>query len=148
MQETTHTKIRWTFWVIAVLALIWYLMSGLNFFVQMNPEMLAKAQESHRALIEGRPPWATLGFAVAAIAGILGCVALLVRRSIAIRLFVISFVGVLVTTVHNVMVVFGGKGAGTTFTGSDILMMVVSPVLVALLLIFFAIRSRTRGWIS
>jgi len=110
--------------------------------------VLAKMPESHRAIVEGRPSWATLAFAIAAIAGALGCVALLLRRSIAIRLFVISACGVLVTMVHTVMVVFGDKTSGVAFTGSDILMMVVSPILVALLLIFFAIRSRTRGWIA
>ncbi len=143
MSDTTPASLRWTYWLIAVLALLWYAMSGLNFFVQMDAEVLSKMPESHRAIVEGRPAWATLGFAVAAIAGIMGCLALLLRRSIAIRLFVISLVGVLVTMIHTIVVAMTKH----SFSGSDIMMMIVSPILVAILLIVFALRARSRGWI-
>lgn len=143
MNQTTDTGLRWTFWLIAVLALLWYAMTALNFFIQMDPEVLAKMPESHRLIVEGRPVWATFGFALAAVAGVMGCVALLLRKAIAIRLFVISFVGVCVTMIHTIIVAFS-KGA---FSGSDIMMMIIAPILVALLLIVFAMRGRNRGWI-
>ena len=54
--------VHWSFWTISAIALIWNLMSVLNYFAQMDPDTLAQYSESARSIVEGRPAWATGAF--------------------------------------------------------------------------------------
>jgi len=144
MNDYRKTPIRWTFWVIAALALVWNILGAMNFIVQMDTAVVAAMPETHRAIIEGRPLWATAGFAVAMFAGVLGCVLLLLRKSNAIYLFILSLLGVLVQLMHTLKVAFT-KIELSSYEGA---MMIASPVLVALLLIWFTKRATSRGWLN
>ncbi len=53
--DDENTGVHWSFLVIAIVALMWNLMGVINFFMQMNPDMLAVYRESGHAIIEGRP---------------------------------------------------------------------------------------------
>lgn len=88
MNEKTIESVHWSFWVIGAVALIWNVMGVINFFVQMNSDVLAAYRESERAIVEGRPAWATGGFAIAVFGGVLGCLLLLFRKSVAYYLFI------------------------------------------------------------
>jgi hypothetical protein len=68
-------------------------MGVMNFIVQMKADALASFPESHRAIIEGRPTWATGAFAIAVFGGALGCLLLLFRQSAAYYLFIASLLG-------------------------------------------------------
>ncbi|MDX1486620.1 MAG: hypothetical protein R3268_00360, partial [Acidiferrobacterales bacterium] len=92
-------SIHWSFWLIGAIALIWNILGIINFFVQMNPDMLIAYRESERAVIEGRPAWATAAFAMAVFSGALGCFLLLVKRFVAFYLFIVSLLGVIVTMI-------------------------------------------------
>ncbi|MCH7569152.1 MAG: hypothetical protein IH919_01085, partial [Deltaproteobacteria bacterium] len=94
MNDETVGGVRWSFWAIGAVALIWNVMGVINFFVQMNADTLAAMPESHRAIVEGRPAWATGGFAIAVFGGALGCLLLLLRKSAAYYLFIASLLGV------------------------------------------------------
>ena len=62
MNDKNTARIHWSFWVISIIMLIWNVMGSINFVVQMmNAEMVASMSEIHRAIIEGRPLWATGG---------------------------------------------------------------------------------------
>jgi hypothetical protein len=127
--------------LIAGLALIWNVLGSVNFFMQMNPDMLDAYRESERAIIQGRPVWATGGFAIAVIAGALGGLLLLLRKSAATYLFSVSLVGVIATMVHTL-------GVDFDFSAGEILVMVVMPFVVAGLLIWYSKYAEGRGWIS
>jgi hypothetical protein len=73
MNDKTVGGIHWSFWIISVVTLIFNVMGVINYFVQMNPDMLASFPESYRPIIEGRPAWATAAFAIAVFGGSLGC---------------------------------------------------------------------------
>ena len=75
-------KAHWSFWVISVLMLIWNLMGCINFFVQMNPDMVASYQETEQAIIKDRPIWATAAFAIAVFGGALGCLLLMLIQNV------------------------------------------------------------------
>lgn len=77
------------------------MLGAINFLVQMNPDRVATMPETHRATIELRPIWATLGFAIAVFGGALGCFFLLLRRSLAYYVFIASLLGVIVTMMHT-----------------------------------------------
>lgn len=144
MNNVSVGGVHWSFWAIGTVTLIWNVMGIMNFFVQMDPDALVSFPESHRAIIEGRPIWATGGFAVAVFGGALGCLLLLIRKSAAYYLFVASLLGVVVTMIHAV----GVASSGSNFSPFEILMMILMPLLVASFLIWYSKQAETRGWIS
>ncbi|MEP2102061.1 MAG: hypothetical protein ABJP02_11185 [Parasphingorhabdus sp.] len=86
------------FWIIGIFAVIW---NGLGVAayasdIMMTAEDFAKLTEAEQNLYANRPYWATAAFAVAVIAGFLGSVMLLLRRPIAVRLFLLSLLAVLI----------------------------------------------------
>jgi len=101
MNDETVGGVHWSFWAIGAVALIWNVMGVINFFVQMNADALASFPESHRAIVEGRPAWATGAFAIAVFGGALGCLLLLLRKSAAYYLFIASLLGVIVQLIHT-----------------------------------------------
>ncbi len=69
MNDKTVGCVHWSFWLIGAVALIWNVVGVINFFMQMNPDVLAAYRESERAIVEGRPAWATGAFAIAVFGG-------------------------------------------------------------------------------
>jgi len=133
--------VHWSFWLIGAVALIWNVMGAANFFVQMNPEMLEAYRESERAVIQSRPAWATGAFAIAVFGGVLGSLLLLLRKSVAIYVFVASLVGVIVTMVHTL-------SAGINFGPGEILGIIVMPIVVAVFWIWYSKYTASKGWIN
>ena len=143
MSETTKTSAHWSFWLISSVALLWNVMGGMNFIMQMNTEMVATFPETHQAIIGTRPLWATAGFAFSVFGGAIGAVLLLLRMKIAQALFIASLLGTLVTTVHTARV-------GLTITSYSLaewVVMAAMPVIVAAFLLWYARMAKTRGWI-
>ena len=144
MNDQTVSRVHWSFWTIGAVALIWNVMGVMNFLVQMNADAVAAMPETHRAIIESRPAWATGGFAVAVFGGALGCLLLLLRKSAAFYLFIASLLGVVVTMIHTL-----GVAASTIdFSPFEIFMMILMPVVVAALLIWYSMQAERKDWIS
>ncbi len=133
-------RVHWSFWVIGAIALIWNVLGAINFFAQMNPDMLAAYRESERAIIEGRPAWATIAFAIAVFGGALGCVLLLLKKSAAFYLFIASLLGVIVTMMHTL-------GAGIDFGLGEILGIILMPLVLAAFLIWYSKWAESKDWI-
>jgi hypothetical protein len=143
MNDEDVGGVHWSFWAIGAAALIWNLMGVINFLMQMNADVLAAMPESHRAIIEGRPAWATGGFAIAVFGGALGCLLLLFRKSAAYYLFIASLLGVIVTMTHTL----GIAGSTIDFSPFEILLMILMPLVVAAFLIWYSKQARSKGWI-
>ena len=141
MNDETVRSIHWSFWAIGAVALVWNVMGVINFFVQMNPDTLAAYRESERAIIEGRPTWATGAFALAVFGGALGSLVLLLRKSAAAYLFIASLVGVIVTMIHTL-------GVDIDFGIGEILGIILMPLVVAVFLIWYSKLAENKGWIS
>ena len=140
MNESASNKPHWSFWVIGAVALIWNGLGVANYFAQMNPEMLEMYREVERAMIVGRPAWATAGFALAVFGGTIGSILLLLRRSAAFYLFIISLVGVITAMAHSL-------GLEIEFGAGEIAGIVVMPGAVAGFLIWYSQHSERRSWI-
>ena len=141
MNDTPTTKIHWSFWLIAGVALVWNVLGSINFVVQLNPDMVDTYREAERAIIVNRPAWATVAFAVAVFGGVVGCVLLLLRKSIAFYLFIASLIGVIVTIVHSLSVV-------NNLCVGEILGIVLMPVAVAAFLIWYSKMAEKEAWIG
>jgi hypothetical protein len=141
MNDEDVGGVHWSFWAVGAVALIWNVMGVINFFAQMNPDVLAAYRESERAIVEGRPAWATGAFAIAVFGGALGCLLLLLRKSAAYYLFIASLLGVIVTMTHTL-------GVGIDFGLGEILGIILMPVVVAAFLIWYSKQAESKGWIS
>ncbi len=144
MNDKTVGGVHWSFWAIGVVALIWNVMGVINFLVQMNADALASFPASHRAIVEGRPAWATGAFAIAVFGGALGCLLLLLRKSAAYYLFIASLLGVIVQLIHTL----GIGSSAIDFSPFDVLMIILMPLVVAAFLIWYSKWSESKGWIT
>ncbi len=144
MNDETVGGVHWSFWTIGAVALIWNVMGVINYLVQMNADSLAAYREVERAIIEGRPAWATGAFAIAVFGGALGCLLLLLRKSVAYYLFIASLLGVIVTMTHTLGIV----DSTIDFGPFEILLIILMPLVVAAFLIWYAKHAESKGWIS
>lgn len=110
-----NTETPMTHWLIAGAGLIWNVF-GLMIYVmtvRATPEQLAAQYNAAQiAFMESVPVWATSANAIAVTAGVLACVALLMKRAIALPLFIVSLVALLVQDLHafvleDVVALFG-----------------------------------------
>ena len=136
-----NASVHWSFWVISGVALVWNVMGSANFFVQMSPEMLEMYRESERAIVEGRPLWATIAFGLGVFGGAIGSLLLLLKKSAAFYVFIASLVGVIVTMVHTLT-------SGIRFGVGELVGIIAMPLVVAALLIWYAKYSEKKGWIG
>ena len=133
----TESKIHWSYWAIAAFALIWNVLGSVNYIMQMNPDIVATLPETHQAIINSRPAWATGGFAIGVFGGALGGLLLLLRQPAAVYVFVASLIGVLITMIHTVRV----ATSVISFSASEVVVMIILPAVVAGLLVWHSARA-------
>lgn len=144
MSNGTLSKAHWSFWLICILALLWNVGGAMNYIMQMDLKFVASLPETHRAIIEGRPAWATGGFAVGVFGGALGCLLLLFRKSISFYVFVISLIGIIVTMIHTVNV----ASSKIDFSAAEMIAMILLPLIVAAILIWYTKMAMVKTWIK
>lgn len=135
------TRPHWSFWLISGLMLLWNVAGSANFIVQMNPDMIASYREHEQTLISNRPLWATAGFAFAVFGGAIGCILLLLRKSIAMTFFISSLIGVVITIIHSLL-------SGVQFGMTEIMGIIMLPLEVAVFAIWYTWFTRRKGWVS
>jgi hypothetical protein len=128
-------KPHFSFLIISGLALIWNLMGCLNYITQTNPETVAQMPEIYQLIINGRPTWATAAFAVAVFGGAVGCILLLMRRSVAVPVLILSLAGCVIVAAFTITIV------GMTPS-------MALSVLVAAGLLWYATIVRRLGWLG
>lgn len=133
-----------SFWIVAVLGLLWNLYGVAMFWLNLmiTPQAIAALPEAERQITQAMPRWIMLPFAMATIGGVLGMLGLLLRRSWAVPMLLVSllalvvqFVSVYLTT--PVWALTGAAGAAFPLV----------LWLVALGLWLFARRAAARGWL-
>jgi hypothetical protein len=141
----TNTAAPKWFGIVSAIALVWNLL-GLMAYVQqvtMSPETLAALPEAQRILMENVPSWSTAAFALSVNAGVLGCLALLLKKAWAMPLFLVSLVSVLVQMFYaffmsNSYEVFGPGG----------MIMPIMVMAIAIYLVVLSRQAKASGWIS
>ena len=99
MSDELNGKPPTWYYVIAGVLLVWNLI-GFMFYLQhatMSPDTAPEGIDaSMLAFMEATPVWATSAYAIAVNVGVLACILLFLRKSLAVPFFVISLVGALV----------------------------------------------------
>ena len=143
MNDKAVSSVHWSFWVISAVALIWNVMGVINYFMQMNADALATYPEAERAIVEGRPAWATGAFAIAVFGGAVGGLLLLLRKSAAFYVFIVSLLGVIVTHIHTFRV-----ASSTVDFGPAVISAILSSLVMAVFLIWYSKLAERKAWIS
>ena len=144
MNDEAVVSVHWSFWLFGVIALLWNLAGAMNYLMQMDLEFISAMPETHRAIIIDRPVWATGGFAIGVFGGAVACLLLLFRKASSIYVFIVSLIGILVTMIHTVNV----ASTKIEFSPGEIFMMILSPIIVASVLIWYAKLSMSKSWIK
>ena len=134
----------WSFWLVCILGLLWNVGGAINYLMQTNLEFVSTLPETHRAIIEGRPVWATGGFAIGVFGGAIGCLLLLFKKSQAIYIFIISLLGIVVTMLHTINM----ATSKISFSFGEIVVMILLPMIVAALLIWYTKIVTKKNWVS
>ena len=143
-EASSKTAPKW-FMIVAGILLVWNLFGVMAYIMQvtMGPEALAALPEAQRQLYENTPVWATAAFAVAVNGGTLGCLLLILKRSLAGIFLQLSLAGVLVQMFHSFFIsnayeVFGPGGT----------VMPVMVLVIAVYLVFLAAKAKANHWTS
>ena len=144
MSNEAVRGVHWSFWLISVFALLWNVGGAINYLMQTNLEFVSSLPETHRAIIEGRPIWATGGFAIGVFGGAIGCLLLLLRKSIAFYVFIISLLGIIITMIHTINV----ASSKISFSIGEIVVMILLPIIVATVLIWYTKLIMSKSWVN
>jgi hypothetical protein len=147
MSQETATRPGTAFWVIGGLLAVWNL-SGLYSYYQMSittPEQLAAAGYNAQQIahVLGTPAWAHSAYAIAVNAGVLGVIFLLLRKSWAMPMFVISLLGALLQDLDAYVL----RGALDHFAAVW-LAIPIAVIVICIFEIWFSLRARAKGWLS
>ena len=138
-------KLPATFWIISVVALLWNLLGMMAFFVQLmlTDEAIAALPEAERALYEATPGWLNIVYGIAVIAGTLGSISLIIKKSWAIPLFLVSLVAVLLQMSYSIFL----TDAYSVY-GFQSLVMPILVILISAFLWYYAKQCEAKGWLS
>ena len=143
---TNTNKPNLVFWIIGVITLIWNVLGVVNYLMQAykTEASLDKFSTDQLALLDSLPAWMTALFAIAVFAGTLGCIALLLRKKIAVILLLVSF---LAATVQQLYWIFG-TNAPEVFSESLPYTMPILVIVVAAFLVWYSRNINAKGWLS
>ncbi len=131
-------SVHWSFWVIGAAALIFNILGCINFLSQMNADGVSALPEQYRAIVESRPAWATVAFAIAVFGGALGGLLLLLKKSAAFYVFVASLLGAVAAQIP----IFGMADLPVeALIGGFI------QVVITVFLIWYSKWAERKGWI-
>ena len=138
MSEQTTIKPPIWFWVVSVIALIWNAM-GVNAYLQQ-----AYDTESYRAMYSAEqleiaanmPAWLTAVFAIAVFSGTIAALGLLLRKSWAVKLWVLSLIAVILQMGYTLINGYE----------SDMIMTIMIIVF-ALVFVWFSRMCKAKGWL-
>ena len=139
MSDKTVVSIHWSFWVVGALGLIFNLLGCVNFVSQMNAEAVASMPGAYRAIVESRPAWGTAAFALAVFGGLLGCLLLLLRKSAAFYVLIISVVGAVAAQIPLL---------GMADFPTEAWVGWLSQVAVGAFLVWYSTFAKSKNWIS
>tara|TARA_R110000751_G_scaffold15290_5_gene49532 strand:- start:115419 stop:115853 length:435 start_codon:yes stop_codon:yes gene_type:complete len=133
------------FVILAIVLTVWNLIGVMLFLQQMamTAEQIAALPEKRQLLLQNIPFWVNIAFGFAVFAGTLGCIALALKKSIALAFLLISLVGVIVQMFHAFVLTQSYELYGP---GGALLPLMV--IVIALFLVWLTVNAKLKGWIN
>ena len=148
-QEITDEKIKvsapkW-FWIIAILALAWFLMDVSAFLMRifMLNEIIQNMPEAQQNIYLNMPSWVNVVFGLEVFGGFLGSVCLLIKKKWAFIGFSLSLIGTLSQTSY---IYFFSDAVSVT--GESAVIMPLVGITICVALILFTRSAALKDWLS
>ena len=137
-------KTPWHLWLVGILSLLWNSMGALDYTMTKTRNDAYKAQFTPEQLdyFYNFPFWANIGWAAGVWLGVAGSFLLLFRSRLALWSFVLSFVGMIATSVYQ-FALSDTPPLEIMGTGPALFALVI--VIVGFLLILYARAQKTLG---
>ena len=145
MADTTikAAKTPWHIWVVGVVSVLWNSVGAMDFVMTQsrNAAYMSSFTQAQLDFYYGFPFWVVATWAIAVWGGVLGSLALLLRKSLAVHLFLSSFICIILTDIRNFAFANGLRVMG----GAVALTISAIVLLIGALLWVYARAMRKRG---
>ena len=134
------------YWIVSSLALVWMLFGVMAWTadLMMTDEMAAQMSDAQRQLHEARPQWIFVVYGIAIFSGLLGAIALLLRKGWAVVAFAISLAAVVVQFGYTFIVMKAAQVLGAAVA----LPFPIVIFAIGAALLWFAMHAKRVGWLS
>jgi len=131
------------FWVISVLALLYFLMDTMMFYSRVFMlEDFAKDMPKQYELNKAMPAWVNVVYGFEVFGGLMGSIALLSRKKWAFILFCLSMIGVLAQSSYIWFV-----SDAVAVLGNPAIVMPMVAIVIGIIMIMVSRRAINRLWI-
>ncbi len=143
IQDSNTSRTPRHLWVVGVIAFFWNAMGAVDYLLTQtkNEAYMEQFTTEQLEFFYGFPVWVEAAWAIAVWGGVLGTVLLLLRKGLAVPVFLVSLAAMVLTTIHNYILSNGMEVMG----GVSALVFTVVIFIVAVLLWVYARAMRTRG---
>lgn len=112
----------WHLWVVGTLGLLWDCVGAFDYLMTQteNESYMSQFTPEQLEYFYGFPAWVVAFWAIAVWGGLLGMVLLLLRKRLAAPVLLVSFLSMVVTSIHNFVLSDGLEvmgGMGVAFSG-------------------------------
>lgn len=114
----SNIKTPWHLWLVGILGALWNSIGVFDYIMTQtrNESYMSNFTTIQLEYFYGLPAWAVASWAIAVWTALLGSILLLLRKKLAVPVFVIGLIAYLLTCVHNYglsngMEIMGGVGA-------------------------------------
>lgn len=128
--------------IVAIIGLLWNLVGLFFYLVHVGIVPGPEATEAERAFSDSFPAWATALWAIGVLAGALGTLGLLMRRSWAAPLLLLSFVALLIEQ-GWILLVSDAPRIAPSSVGLGAVIIVTSA-----LLAWLGRHAKAKGWLA
>jgi hypothetical protein len=128
---------------VVILALIWNLIGLLAWVVEftVTPELIAQMSEAQQAIYEASPSWLWMATGVAVIAGTLGCVGLIMKRTWSTFILSLSMLGLIGQDLAIIALIHPVAPVGVDVMGMQSVVFVIGVALLCL-----SRKMNREGW--
>lgn len=142
-ESIEQVKTPWHLWLIGILALLWNAMGALDYVMTQtrNQEYMSNFSAEQLSFFYGFPGWVVFAWALAVWGSVAGSIFLLLKKRLAVSIFLTSLVAMLLTSFHNYILSNGMQVIGDPFS----LVFTAIIFVIALILYLYSRAMRKRG---
>ena len=139
----SDSRTPWHLWVVGGLSLVWNAFGAFDYLMTQtqNEAYMAAFTPEQLAFFYGVPWWLTAAWAIAVWGSVAGSVLLLLRKAIAVPVFVVSLACMVLTSFHNFVLTNGAEVMG----GMGPIIFSAVIFVVAVLLVVYSRKQRSAG---
>ena len=143
-QANNRETPNWIF--VASVIFIGWNMTGAIFYLNemfMGPEMFDTMNSAKQDFFSSRPAWGTASYATAVWVGLVGAFLLLLRKRLALPVFIVSLIGALLQITYNLFI-----GGGLDAFGPSALIVPSLVTIIGFVEVWASKKATDEGWLS